>query len=145
MYKRLPEERIPVSTSIVCPSDNKTLCVLRLREMNERIRSTFYQLEEQDPERSSYFVDAINNLITTIISLPLTAHLISSPPSPIISPTSQTASTLFRLPTTQSHSLPPPVQFPIVQSQSSLPITYYSTTTGYQIPTCISSVPIPPG
>lgn len=144
MYERQPGEIIPVYTTIVRPSDNKTLQVLRLREMNERIRSTFYQLEEQDPDRSSHFVDAMNNLITTIISLPLTAHPLSSQPTVIFSSASQTTPAPFHLPTAQSLSLPAPGQFPIVQSQPSLPITVHSTI-GYWIPTCISSPPILPG
>lgn len=117
MYERQPGERIPVSTTIIRPSDNKSLRVLRLGEMNERIRSTFNQLEEQHPERSSHFVDAINNLITTIISLPLTTHPLPSPPTLLFSPpTAQTAPAQFHLPTAQSHSLPALVQFPIAQS-----------------------------
>ena len=78
MYERQPGEGIAMQATIVRPSDNRTLRVLRLGETNERIRSTFYQLEEHDPERSSQFVEAINNLITTIVSLPSTQNPFTS-------------------------------------------------------------------
>jgi len=144
MYERQPGERIPVSSTIVRPSDNKTLRVLRLGEMNERIRSTFYQLEEQDPESSSHFVDAINNLITTIISLPLTVHPLPSPPTPMFSSTPQTASALFHLPTTQSHSPPAPFHFPAAQSYFSSTIINLSPIC-YRVPSSISSASVPTG
>ncbi|KAG0642455.1 hypothetical protein HOY80DRAFT_1105605 [Tuber brumale] len=87
MYEKHWDEEISVSTAIVQLSDNKTLRVLRFGEMNERIRSVFYQLEEQDPEHSSGFVEAINNLITTIISLPSQIQNFVTQPTPTFSTT----------------------------------------------------------
>jgi len=46
MYEKQPGEAIPVPTNIVRPFDNKTLRVLRLGDINERISSTFYRLDE---------------------------------------------------------------------------------------------------
>ena len=106
MYEKQPGEEILVPTTIVRPSDNKTVRVLRLGEINERIRCTFYRLEEQDPESSSQFVDAINNLITTIISLPTTTGnlpTLSTPLFPLVSTPSPVLFTVLG----QSHSAPP--------------------------------------
>jgi len=106
MYEKQPGEEILVPTTIVRPSDNKTLRVLRLGEINERIRSTFYRLEEQDPESSSQFVDAINNLITTIICLPTTTGNLPSLSTPLFPLVATPSPVLFTV-LGQSHSAPP--------------------------------------
>lgn len=70
-----------IAHTIARPDDNKTLRVLKLTEVNERIRSTFYSLDEKDPQRSTDFVEGIQNLISTILSLPEHRALpISVPP-----------------------------------------------------------------
>lgn len=57
------------SPVIAQPDDNKTLWVLKLTEVNERICSTFYSLDEQDPQGSTDFVEKIKNHILSILSL----------------------------------------------------------------------------
>jgi hypothetical protein len=55
---------------ILGPDDNRTLRVLKLTELNEKIRSAFYNLDEIDSQCSSDFIEGVENLVATILSLP---------------------------------------------------------------------------
>jgi hypothetical protein len=69
-YETGSSEDSPIAGRIVRPDDNKTLRVLKLAELNECIRSTFYNLDEVDGQESLNFMEGIENLIATIVSLP---------------------------------------------------------------------------
>lgn len=49
------------------PDPERTTKVLNLGELNERIRSLFYRLEEADPHLSSAFIETFENHLSSVV------------------------------------------------------------------------------
>lgn len=54
------------SMAVLVPDPGKTLRVLKLGEVNERIRSIFYKFEEQDSQLASHFINTIEHHLATL-------------------------------------------------------------------------------